>query len=154
MKIAKKLIIEYSHSLKSNICLRDFEKEMEEFPGEYAPPEGAVLLAFVNNSAVGCVVLRPLQEDLCEMKRLYVKPEYRGLSIGNLLVRNIIPEARKIGYKGVRLDTLPEMKEAQSLYSKLGFVNIPEYGNNHFPGAHFMELDLKKELKRMKVLRC
>ncbi len=80
------------------------------------------------------------------MKRLFVKPEYRGLSIGKLLVKAIILEAGKKGYAGMRLDTLSEMKAAQSLYSKLGFVDIPEYGNNHFKGARYMELNLKREL--------
>jgi len=139
----QKLFLEYVKSLDFDLCFQDFEKELEELPGEYASPEGSLLLAIYDNHIAGCVALRKLSEDICEMKRLYVRPAYRGKEIGKKLAVKIIEEARKIGYKSMRLDTIPSMREAIELYRSLGFKEIEPYRYNPIEGAMFMELELR-----------
>lgn len=142
LETAKDLVLQYSRLLKVDLDFQDFEKEIEGFLGAYSPPQGVIFLAFLNEKVAGCVAMRPLGKGVCEMKRLFVKPEFRGFSIGVYLAEAIITEARKMGYDSIRLDTLPDMKAAQSLYSRLGFVDIPEYRHNPIKGARFMELRL------------
>jgi ribosomal protein S18 acetylase RimI-like enzyme len=138
----RRMLREYEASLGVSLCFQGFEKELAELPGEYAPPRGRVLLAFEAGQAVGCVGLRGLDDETCEMKRLYLRPGFRGRGAGRWLAMAIIDEACKIGYKKMRLDTLPSMREAIALYESLGFKRIEPYYDNPVPGAIFMQLKL------------
>jgi ribosomal protein S18 acetylase RimI-like enzyme len=138
----RRMLREYEASLGVSLCFQGFEKELAELPGEYTPPRGRLLLAFVAGQAVGCVALRGLDDETCEMKRLYLRLGFRGRGAGRLLALAIIDEARKIGYKKMRLDTLPSMREAIALYESLSFKRIEAYCHNPVPGAVFMELRL------------
>jgi ribosomal protein S18 acetylase RimI-like enzyme len=138
----KSLLCEYEASLGVSLCFQGFERELAELPGEYAPPGGRLLLALVADQAIGCVALRRLDGETCEMKRLYLRPGFRGRGAGRLLAVAIIAEARKIGYKKMRLDTLPSMREAMALYETLGFKRIEAYRHNPVEGAIFAELNL------------
>jgi len=111
--------------------------------GTYVPPNGAILLATSGNEFTGVVALRKITDDMCEMKRLYVRPEQRGASIGLHLAKRIIQKAIDLGYSKMRLDTHPDMTSAHRLYYSLGFYDIPQYNQNNIPGALFMELDLE-----------
>lgn len=137
------LFREYSASLKVDLCFQNFEHELATLPGRYAPPSGRLLMAIDGTSAAGCVALQPIDKEICEMKRLYVRPEFRGRDVGSTLASAILTEARAIGYDRMRLDTLPRMKEAVTLYQALGFYPIPAYRFNPIPGALFMEIDLQ-----------
>jgi len=140
---ARSLFVEYAASVGDDLCFQDFEKELDGLPGAYQPPEGALLLAERAGEAVGCVALRPLDPPaIAEIKRLYVRRAGRGAGAGRALIDAILAEARRAGYERVRLDTLPVMKEAQSLYRALGFVEIPAYRKYPVPGTIFMELAL------------
>lgn len=134
---------EYSNYLKIDLEFQDFEQELNNLPGEYKSPHGCILLAFYKNALAGCVALRKLENNICEMKRLYVKLEFRRREIGKKLAKLVIDKARKMGYKSMRLDTLPFMREAISLYLSLGFKEIEAYRFNPFEGAKFFELDLQ-----------
>ena len=138
----KELFIEYAKSLGFSLCFQDFDKELAGLPGEYAPPDGRLILALDDTDAIGCIALRKLDEGICEMKRLYVKPSGRGKGLGKLLVQTVIDEAVKIGYKKMRLDTVPKMKEAIDLYLKIGFKEIKPYRENPIEGALYMEMEL------------
>ena len=138
----RELFQEYQRSLGIDLCFQDFERELAGLPGEYAPPSGRLLLCFHDDILAGCVALRRMDETICEMKRLYVKPAFRGSHTGRALAQTVIDEARSIGYKKMRLDTLPSMIQAISLYRSLGFKEIKPYRLNPVPGALFMELDL------------
>jgi putative acetyltransferase len=155
----RKLFLEYAKSLDFELCFQDFDKELDELPGEYAEPHGMLLLAESDSVAsapradtrsrrlrpgktAGCVALRKIDREACEMKRLYVKPEFRGKKIGLLLAKKIIEEAKKIGYRKMRLDTTPQMKKAIELYKSLGFKEIKPYRFNPIEGAIYMEKKL------------
>ena len=140
LEIAKKLFIEYAESLGFDLGFQNFEEELANLPGDYAPPEGCLLLAKYQDKVAGCVGLRDLGDCFCEMKRLYVRPEFRGLKIGRKLMESIIAEARKIGYSAIRGDTIPSMQAAQALYASLGFKEIEPYRYNPIEGVVFMEL--------------
>ncbi|MFX1339983.1 MAG: GNAT family N-acetyltransferase [Promethearchaeota archaeon] len=131
---------EYADYLGINLDFQDFDNELRNLPGFYAPPEGCILLAFYKKRLVGCVGLRKFEDDICEMKRLYVRSKYRNKKIGYNLCNEIILKAKQIGYKSMRLDTLPFMEEAMKLYSKLGFKEIAPYRFNPIEGAKFYEL--------------
>lgn len=129
---------EYAASLPFALDFQDFDRELAELPGAYAPPRGALLLA----RGAGCVGLRPIDETSCELKRLYVRPQARGAGLGRRLAEAAVTEARRLGYKQLRLDTVPGMDSAQSLYERLGFSEISAYRPNPIPGARFLELEL------------
>lgn len=143
MALARSLFEEYAASLDFSLCFQSFEQELDGLPGEYAPPAGRLLLAYAGGEAAGCVALRALDGDACEMKRLYVRPAFRGLGIGSALAVAVIKEARRIGYGRMRLDTIGEtMRNAVRLYRRLGFREIPPYRPNPIEGALYMELVL------------
>jgi putative acetyltransferase len=138
----QELLKEYADSM--GFHFRDFEKEIKYLPGEYAPPEGRLLLAVENGRTVGCVALRKLMDQISEMRRLYVRPGFRGRGVGRQLVVATIDEARLIGYRSIRLITLPSMKAAAVLYRSLGFKEIQPYRQIPASNAIFMELSLKQ----------
>ena len=138
---ARVLFEEYAAGLGISLCFQNFDKEVAELPGDYAPPSGRLLLAFVDDQIAGCVALRNLGDGTCEMKRLYLRPSVRGKGMGCELAQAIIDEARQLGYQRMCLDTLPgKMDHALALYRSLGFKEIPPYYDNPVPGATFMEL--------------
>ena len=140
---ARELFLEYAKSLDFSLCFQDFDKELAELPGDYAPPEGRLLLAEYEGQLVGCVALHKLEPGICEMKRLYLRPTVRGKGLGRALAEHLIAEARQIGYKRMRLDTVePSMKDAVGMYRKLGFREIVPYRRNPIAGALYMELVL------------
>ncbi|HEY7635934.1 MAG TPA: GNAT family N-acetyltransferase [Gemmatimonadales bacterium] len=140
--IAKQLFQEYAESLSIDLEFQGFARELAGLPGRYAPPAGRLLLAMVDQNPAGCVALRRLKGDVCEMKRLYVRPAYRGHGLGQILTRRMIQEAHAAGYRRMRLDTLPSMSAARRLYADLGFRPISPYYPNPVPGTAFLELDL------------
>ena len=137
---AKTLFVEYAESLGFDLSFQDFDEELANLPGDYGPPAGCLLLADYKGRPAGCVALRRLGEGICEMKRLYVRPELRGLGIGRALAEAVIEQARKIGYDCMRLDTVPSMTGARALYVSLGFKRTGPYRYNPIEGAVFMEL--------------
>ncbi|MGB9721631.1 MAG: GNAT family N-acetyltransferase [bacterium] len=143
ISIVRELFKEYASGLGFDLCFQNFDKELAELPGDYASPDGRLILAVNDGKIAGCVALRKLAVNICEMKRLYVKPEFRGMGIGKKLVKFIIDEAKKIGYSYMKLDTVPAMKEAIALYRSMGFYEIEAYRENPIEGAKFMELKLK-----------
>lgn len=142
IEIAQHLLQEYGELRCYDIALGDYEKEMAGLPGEYAQPHGCLLLAFHDNDPVGCVALRRRDDEVSEMKRLYVKPDYRDRKICRALVVEVIREAREKGYRLMRLDTHPWMKEAEALYKSVGFYEIEAYRFNPIEGVKFFELKL------------
>ena len=139
----RELFLEYANSLGFSLCFQSFDRELAELPGDYAPPQGRLLLAECEGRPAGCVALHPLEPGICEMKRLYLRPAYRGHGRGIQLAAAIIKEARAIGYHRMRLDTVePVMRDAVALYRKLGFREIAPYRLNPQPGTLYMELVL------------
>jgi len=140
---ARALFLEYAQSLGFSLCFQNFDKELAELPGDYAPPEGRLLLAECEGQLAACVALHKLQPGTCEMKRLYLRPQFRGHGLGRSLAERIMAEARQIGYRRMRLDTVePVMKDAVAMYRKLGFKEIAPYCPNPIAGALYMELEL------------
>ena len=140
---ARELFVEYAQSLGFSLCFQNFDQELAGLPGDYSPPKGSLLLAEYQGRLAGCVALRPKESGICEMKRLYLRPQFRGKRLGRLLAERIIAEARQIGYARMRLDTVePVMKDAVAMYRKLGFKDIAPYCENPIAGALYMELEL------------
>jgi len=145
---ARNLFKEYESWLGVDLCFQSFAKELAELPGAYAPPTGCLFLAVENEQVGGCVALRKIGEGICEIKRLYLREEFRGQGVGRQLAQAIISEAKQLGYERMRLDTLPpKMNSAIALYQRLGFKPIEPYYNNPVPGALFMELSLVPETR-------
>lgn len=139
---ARRLFLEYAQSLDFDLCFQDFDAELAALPGKYAAPQGCLLLAVVDGRTAGVVGLRPLKDGVCEMKRLYVRPSFRGHALGRHLAVAAVDAAREIGYAMMRLDTLPDMRAARVIYDFLGFVEGPAYYRNPLDGVSYLELDL------------
>lgn len=144
LPVMRELFEEYGRSLGIDLSFQGFDQELVSLPGKYAPPHGAVIIARSDGVPCGCVALRRIDERTCEMKRLYVRPGNRGLRIGAELVTRIIETAKARGYGAMRLDTLPSMTSAVSLYRSFGFQEIEPYIFNPIPGALFMEKRLQQ----------
>jgi GNAT superfamily N-acetyltransferase len=140
---ARELFLEYAQSLGFSLCFQNFDHELARLPGDYAPPEGRLLLGEYEGELAACVALHKLDARICEMKRLYLRPQFRGKGLGRALAERIVAEARLIGYQRMRLDTVePVMKDAVAMYRKLGFKEIAAYCANPIAGALYMELEL------------
>ena len=138
----REIFTEYASSIEIDLCFQSFDRELADLPGKYAPPEGRLFLALENGLPAGCIALRKIEEGVCELKRLYVRPAFRVGGIGRKLSDAVITAAREIGYERMRLDTLSSMKEAIALYKSLGFRRIAPYYDNPSGSAVFMELKL------------
>lgn len=141
----RELFLEYASSLGFSLCFQNFDQELAGLPGDYAPPAGRLLLAEYDGQLAGCVALHPLESGICEMKRLYLRPAFRGKGLGRMLAERILQDARVIGYQRLRLDTVePVMKDAVAMYRRLGFKEIAPYRANPMAGALYMELELRE----------
>lgn len=143
LETIRELFREYEAAIKVDLCFQGFERELAELPGAYAPPKGRLLMALVDGSAAGCIGVREIESGVCEMKRLYVRPAFRGMNLGRSLVEAAIEGAREAGYIKMRLDTMPFMREAIALYRAIGFREIEGYRFNPSDGALYFELGLK-----------
>ena len=140
---ARELFLEYQQWLGLSLCFQNFDQELAELPGAYVPPDGRLLLAGEGEQIRGCIALRKINDGVCEMKRLFVRPQFQGTGLGRTMAQTIIESAREIGYRSMRLDTLPgRMDRAIGMYRKLGFREIDPYYDNPVEGALFMELVL------------
>ena len=139
----RRLFRAYADWLNVDLCFQGFDDELASLPGKYASPHGRLLLAKVGGEVAGCVAVRPLEGDICEMKRLWVEPGFLGLGLGRMLADAIIEAGRELGYKAMRLDTMPErLKAAGHIYESLGFEQIPDYYHNPLDGVVMFELRL------------
>ena len=143
LRDVRTLFLEYASAIGFDLRFQEFDREVAALPGEYAPPRGTLLLALADGRAAGCVALRALDSQTCELKRLYVRPVARGRGIGRLLCDAVIAAAQAHGYTRMKLDTVPQMAAAIALYRALGFVDTEPYRYNPLPGAVFMELVLE-----------
>ena len=146
LEAVRTLFLEYAGTLDLDLCFQNFDVELATLPGEYAAPRGGLVLATVDGELAGCCAMRPLDTvdypSACEMKRLYVRPAYRGLRLGRSLAEAILETARVAGYDCILLDTLSDMEAARALYEELGFEDIPPYYYNPIPGAHYLRAEL------------
>ncbi len=144
---ATEVFREYAASLEVDLCFQNFDAELATLPGDYAPPGGYLLLAFVGGELAGCGALRALADvdyaNACEMKRLYVRPGFRRYGLGRALAEALLDEARRSGYSAMLLDTLDDMEAARELYATLGFEEVPPYYFNPLPGAHYLKAELR-----------
>lgn len=140
---ARELFLEYAQSLGFSLCFQNFDQELSELPGDYSPPGGRLLLAESKGELAGCVALHRFDGHICEMKRLYLRPKFRGQGLGRILTEAVIAEARQIGYRSMQLDTVgPVMADAVAMYRKLGFREIAAYRANPMAGTLYFELTL------------
>ena len=144
VEACRRLFVEYQEGLGVSLCFQGFDRELASLPGDYARPRGRLLLARISGEPAGCVALRPLADGAAEMKRLYVRAAYRGMGLGRTLAECVIDEARSLGYRTLKLDTLPMMGEAQRLYAELGFADTAPYNDNPVHGVRFLALDLAR----------
>ena len=146
LQLARELLREYAASLHVDLCFQDFDAELAALPGDYAPPGGALLLAFADDALAGCGALRPLPDvdhaNACEMKRLFVRRAFRRFRLGRVLAQALIDNAAGAGYSSMLLDTLDEMESARGLYATLGFEEVAPYYFNPIPGAHYLKVSL------------
>lgn len=138
----RKLFLEYAGTLNFSLCFQGFDEELAKLPGDYAPPQGGLWLASVDDAIVGCLGMRQVDDGICEIKRLYLRPAARGLGLGRRLTETALESARSRGYRAMRLDTVDSMVAAQSLYRALGFREIPPYGEHRHPRLRYFELAL------------
>lgn len=139
----RELFLEYAKSLSFNLCFQSFDQELAGLPGDYAPPEGRLLLAYWEGKLAGCVALHKINGAACEMKRLYLRPAFRGKGLGRSVVEHLIAEAHRIGYRQMRLDTVEaDMRDAVALYQRMGFKDIAPYRPNPMSSVRYMELEL------------
>lgn len=140
---ARTLFREYETWFGMNLCFQNFDEEVAGLPGKYAKPDGRLFLAFVDEKLAGCIALRKLEDGVCEMKRLFVRSDFRGQKLGNILIEKLIAEAASIGYEKMRLDTFPpKMGKAVQLYESHGFREIPPYYHNPYGEVLYLELKL------------
>jgi putative acetyltransferase len=144
LTVIRALFQEYAAGLGFDLEFQDFQRELDELPGEYAPPQGRLFLALCKGNPAGCIALRPLAPRVCELKRLFVRPASRGRGIGSALAERLIREAGSMGYTAMRLDSIVTMEAALRLYRAFGFEEIPPYCYNPIPGAVYLELDLAR----------
>jgi GNAT superfamily N-acetyltransferase len=146
LDLTREIFREYAASLSVDLCFQGFEQELADLPGDYAAPNGMLLLAFVDGALAGCGAFRPLPDadyaNACEMKRLFVRRAFRRFGLGRTLAQVLIDRATEAGYSAMLLDTLDEMEAARGLYETLGFVEVPPYYYNPIPGAHYLKVDL------------
>jgi putative acetyltransferase len=146
MEAVRALFVDYQASLDIDLCFQGFDKELDNLPGEYAEPMGSLLLALVDGAPAGCCGFRPMVAsdhlNACEMKRLYVRPAFRGFGLGRQLVERTMMLAQMAGYATMLLDTLSDMESARALYQEAGFVEVAPYYHNPIPGAHYLLADL------------
>lgn len=146
LQTVRDLFLDYQAGLGIDLCFQGFEAELAELPGAYAPPTGALLLACVDGEPAGCCAMRPLYNtdhlNACEMKRLFVRPAFRGFGLGRLLVERVLSDGQLAGYTTMLLDTLSDMETARALYQEMGFVEVAPYYHNPIPGAHYLKVDL------------
>ncbi len=138
----KRLFLAYAQTLGVSLCFQNFDQELVNLPGAYAPPGGCLWLAEFDGIAGGCAALRPLGDQICEMKRLFLEPAFRGTGAGRVLALTVMEKAKSLGYAAIRLDTLPSMARAIELYQSFGFQRIDPYYENPVPGALFLECKL------------
>jgi GNAT superfamily N-acetyltransferase len=142
----REIFREYADSIEVDLCFQDFEQELATLPGDYAPPEGLLLLAYVDGALAGCGAFRPLPDadhaNACEMKRLFVRRAFRGFGLGRQIAQALMDGARQAGHSVILLDTLDDMEAARGLYAALGFVEIPPYYYNPIAGAHYLKAPL------------
>ena len=146
LEATRSLFLEYARSLQVDLCFQDFDRELNELPGEYSAPRGALIVAVVGGEWAGCCAMRPLDtsdySNACEVKRLYVRPAFRGMGLGRRLAEAILDSARLAAYDRILLDTLDDMESARALYEELGFEDIPPYYYNPIAGAHYLKAEL------------
>jgi ribosomal protein S18 acetylase RimI-like enzyme len=146
LQAVREIFLEYAQGLGIPLDFQDFDQELADLPGDYAPPRGALFLARAGGVVAGCCALRPLDTsdypDAAEIKRLYVRPPFRGSGLGRSLAEAVLDAARQAGYACVVLDTLSDMEAARALYEDLGFTEIPPYYHNPIAGAHYLKADL------------
>jgi putative acetyltransferase len=146
VEVVRQLFREYQAQLGIDLCFQGFDEELQQLPGDYQPPHGVLLLAYVGQDPAGCCALRPLPNadypNACEMKRLYVRKAFRGFGLGRLLVDATLVAGKTAGYASMLLDTLHDMEAARALYQEAGFVEIAPYYHNPLAGAHYLKVDL------------
>ncbi len=146
LQLVRTLFMEYAAALDIDLCFQNFSEELDALPGEYAAPRGTLLFATVDGELAGCCAMRPLDAvdypNACEMKRLFVRANYRGLRLGRMLAESILDSSRQAGYDCILLDTLDDMESARALYQELGFEEIPPYYYNPIAGAHYLRAKL------------